>query len=155
MPTAKKADIGLTALEEKKLDVAVESAKLDIAQKRADNSAQTEYYEGEGKKRYKCKITSMRRGEKQFELTVADPANPNHAILIREKCGVVLQQGLPMFAIDALRAAYDVEAEEVSVGADPNIHYQREFKTFHRPRYAVEVYGEVEDPKPLSSLVRY
>ncbi len=147
MPTKKEPK--LTAIEEKKIENAVEKAKAEIIEKRDVTSEIEEYYKTEGRKRYECIVTSTRKGEKQFELNTPDPSNPTRPIKLHGRCGVRLKEGLPMYAITALQESYDLHCEEKEANMDPNVYADTIHTASNMPRYSVRIFKEVEDPKPL------
>jgi hypothetical protein len=153
MPTKTEKESKLSASEEKKLNAKIELAKLDILEKREVNSNIQEYYETEGKKRYRCIVTSTRRGEKTFELMVENPSNIEKPVRLNGKLGVEIKDGLPMVAIQRLENAFDIVSEDIPANNDPNVFSQTTFKTSGVPRYNVKILGEVESPKPLGSKI--
>lgn len=146
MPTNK-----LTDKENKRIALAVEKAKLDILDERESDSAVKDYYAKEGKRRFRCIVTSTRKGEKTFELMVENPTNPEKPVRLNGKLGVELPEGLPQSAIDRLENAYDLTAEETSASADPSVYSGKTFVQGKMPRFNVKILGEVENPKPLGS----
>jgi len=148
MPTNDK-EPKLTALEEKRIQRALDKAKDDILEQREEADDTAEYYATEGKKRYECIVTSTRKGEKQFELAVADPSNTSRAVILKGKCGVRLKDGLPMAAITALQDSYDYTTDEKEASTDPNVYSDVLFTPGSMPRYAVKILGEVKNPLPL------
>lgn len=153
MPT-KTQEPKLTNLEEKKLTNTVEQVKQDIINNRLDNSEADDYYKSEGSKRYRCIVTSRRGNEKYFELMAESPANRHKPVKVQGKLGVELEEGLPMYVIERLQAAYDMVADEVPTNQDPNIFSQNTFNTRKLQRYFVNILGEVENPKILGTNVR-
>ena len=153
MPTNNTKETKLSPNEEKKLNLKLEQAKLEILEKRETNNEILDYYEKEGLKRYRCIVTSTRRGEKSFELMVENPKNLDKPVRLNGKLGVELKEGLPRVAIDRLQNAFDLVSEDIVANNDPNIFSQTTFKTSGIPRYNVRELGEVENPKPLGSKI--
>lgn len=141
MPVKKEGD--LSPLEEKKLNHAVNKAKLDILAERNDDDDIKAWYRENGSKRFKCKITSTRKGEKTFELMCERPENPNKPKLVRGKLGVWLNDGLPMYVLNRLQEAFDSTAEELDerqMTGDSG----RIFSQGRIPRYNVQIGEEVK-----------
>jgi hypothetical protein len=152
MPT--KKETVLSSLEEKKLEAKIAEAKDEILTGREHTSAIKDYYKTEGLKRYRCIVTSSRKGEKTFEMFVENPSDTNKPVKLNGKLGVELKDGLPMYAIQRLEEAYDLVAEESAINQDPNVVSQKTFSTNKMPRYNVRVLGEVENPKRLGSKAK-
>ena len=152
MPTTKESKF--SAAEQKRLQNALNKATDDIIEKREEQNDTDEYYATEGQKRYICIVQSTRKGEKQFELTVADPKNTSRPIILRGRTGVRLESGLPMTAINALQESYDYTTEEKEASTDPNVYSDTIFTSGAMPRYSVNILGEVKDPIPLGKKNR-
>ena len=150
MPTNTK-EPKLSDKENKRIALAVENAKLDILEDREADSSIKDYYAKEGRKRYRCIVTSTRKGEKSFELMIENPNNLEKPVRINGKLGVEITEGLPQSAIDRLENAFDLTAEDTAPDPNPNIYSQNNFVQGKMPRYNVKVLGEVENPKPLGS----
>ena len=146
-----KPEVTLSALGEKKLLNSVEKLRLKQIEAEGRDAEIKEYYKTEGKRRFQCVVNSHRKGEKTFELFTEDPNNPDKAIRLVGLCGVVLKNGLPQKAIDALNESYDLHTEETQPNQDPNIYYQQDFKEVRTSRYTVRVIKEIENPAPLGS----
>ena len=143
----------LSQKEEKRIAQALERAKEDIIEERENQDEADHYYATEGLKRYECIVKSSRKGEKQFELSVPNPANPARAVILKGYCGVRIKDGLPMTAIDALESAYDYETEEKPTSQDPNVYQDTTFIPGERARYSVKIIGEVKKMLKMKDIL--
>jgi hypothetical protein len=142
MPVKEK---DFSAIEEKKIESIVSKTKAEILAERQGDEDIKKWYAENGEKRFECKITSTRKGEKTFELMVERPENPNKPKKIVGKTGVWLKgkYGLPMYVLQRLMSAYDLTAEgkeDSEMGADAG----EIFRTMKMPRYNVQIGSEIK-----------
>jgi len=135
----KKEDF--SAIEEQKIQAIVSKAKVEILSDRKKDEDVKKWYAENGTKRFRCKITSTRKGEKTFELMCERPENPHKPKKIVGKLGVWLEDGLPMYVIQRLQEAYDSVAEETP--ENPNLDSGQIFQLTTIPRFNVIVGEEV------------
>jgi len=139
--------------------VMAQMARLTADQTKAQDGidAGRAQYIAECKTRYRCMVNSLRPGWDSFELTISHPVT-DAPIVVRGRCGVILEDGLTKYAIDCLRQSHDFRIEagrsmtiEQILAADSAMVLDT--KQVKQPHYSVEVYGEVENPKPVGTKI--
>lgn len=103
-------------------------------------------------RRFRCKVESTRSGIQHFELIVPDPYNTARPIPVRGKCGVIIEEGLTKYIIDRLQQSYRMETQEKFVAEGSMGGLTTE--SVKVPNYRVEVYEEIQNPKPLGGKKR-
>lgn len=110
-------------------------------------------YKARMSRRWRCQVNSMRKGVQHFELIVPSPSNPDKPIPVRGHCGVIIEEGLTKYVIDQLQSEHHMELMEVPTPSNPSGEDQglnhRSVPVYH---YQVQVFEEVENPKPLGSV---
>jgi hypothetical protein len=139
----KQVDGIMKSVAKKTAEMAQSESLMDIQHKK---------YQAEGHRRWKCRINSMRSGLNHFEVTVEHPKN-GRPIAIKGYCGVIIEQGLPKFAINCLRYDHSFRTEEIPI-ADPTASMGLISRTIREPHYSVEVFEEVQNPAPIGSIGR-
>ena len=113
-------------------------------------------YLEESKKRYRCVVSSLRPGWDHFEMMIPDlNDNPKP---VRGRCGVILEDGLTMFAIRQLQYTHDYRTEKgQSLSIDQILSSDTALVLTHKsvkqPHYSVEILGEVENPRQLNEKI--
>jgi len=130
-------------MESTKKLLAKEAGRIDSMEKARED------YQANCHRRWKCIVRSLRKGERSFDLTVADAQDRPHTV--SGMCGVVLEDGLTQFAINCLKGAYDMSVEEriVDISKD-GIHSTVD--PVKVPCYSVEVMEEIENPKKIGKV---
>lgn len=123
-----------------------------MAASKSEMDKQKEKYQAEGHRRWRCTVHSMREGMNHFEVTVPHPKT-DKPVTIRGYCGVIIEEGLPLYAIECLKYDHSFRMEKIP---NPNLTASlaltmRAVKMRH---YDVEVHEEVENPKPIGSIGR-
>lgn len=149
-PAAKKKEVELNAQEKKELDRKVEDAVDEVLEKKNKVNEGLEHYKQNGGRRWRCKVESTRSGVQHFEMIIADPSNPSRPVPIRGRCGVIIEEGLPQFAIDRLKESYRMETTDVP--ANPNATAGLDTRAIKVPNYTVEIFNEVQNPKPIGTV---
>lgn len=129
--------------------------KEQVAASQGISDGRQKYLE-ESKVRYRCRVNSLRPGWNHFEMIIADE-NDNPKPL-RGKCGVIIEQGLTMFAIRSLQRTHDFRTEQGrSMTIDQIMSSDStlvlDYKRVKQPHYSVEILGVVENPLPLSAKI--
>lgn len=122
-------------------------AKGEAARNEEEQAAHA-LYAVEGKRRWKCTVHSLREGWRAFECTVAQPSNVNIPVVFRGRCGRVIEDGLPQFAIDCIQNDHSFRTEALE-GVDPRASLAITTRQVLVPHYRVEIHGEVKNPKPI------
>ena len=120
----------------------------EAAARNDDERAAQARYAIEGKRRWKCTVHSLREGWKTFECTVAQPSNVSIPVVFRGRCGRVIEDGLPQFAIDCIQNDHSFRTEAIE-GVDPRASMAITTRQVMVPHYRVEIHGEIKDPKPI------
>ena len=109
-----------------------------------------EEYQKTGHRRWKCIVNSHRKGVDHFEVTVAHPKT-GHPHVIRGYCGVIIEAGLPLFAINCIKYDHSHRMEKIP-HPDPFATMALTTRQVKERHYDVEVFEEVEDPAPIGSV---
>lgn len=139
---AKKVE--LTAKDKKEINRRMEDVVDDYLENANKSTEAQEKYRKEGKRRFRCMVESTREEFQIFELTMPHPDNPRKPITLRGKCGVIIEEGLTLFAIARLKAAYRVKPGVKK--QDPSKNSGLLHAPVRIPNYRVEVYEEIENP---------
>ncbi len=108
-------------------------------------------YMVEGKRRWRCMVTTLRDGWDHFEMFISDPAKPDRPVKVMGKCGVILDDGLTKCVIDRLKYEHSfvmVEDPDIDLRATMILSY----KSVKKPHYMVDVYEEIENPKKVGRV---
>lgn len=110
-----------------------------------------EKYRKEGHRRYKCIVESRRADYPYFELIIPHPTK-DVPVKVEGHCGVLLEAGLTMYAINALKQSYTMRTvKRTKVNRDDNtmgLEY-RSVKVFN---YSIEIFEEVVNPSPIGAV---
>jgi len=149
-PVAKK-EVKLDAQTQKELDRKVEDAVDSVLEKKATSNEAEADYRKNGGRRWRCKVNSTRAGVQHFEMMIADPRNPKRPVVVRGRCGVIIEKGLTKHVIDCLKGCYRTETN-----FDEFIPNDSRMGTQHAkiriPNYSVEVFEEIENPDPVGKV---
>jgi hypothetical protein len=122
------------------------------AANKSEMDKQKEKYQAQGHRRWKCTVNSLRKGMNHFEVTVPHPKT-DKPITIRGYCGVIIEAGLPLYAINCLKYEHSFRMEKVPY-VDPSSSLAITTRSVKERHYDVEVHEEVENPAPLGSIGR-
>ena len=140
----------LSAQDRKALDRKIEDTVDEFLNEKDKFSEGQIDYMKNGGRRWRCKVESTRSGVQHFELYIADPRNMKRAVKIMGRCGVIIEEGLPKFVIDHLKEEYRTETRVVP--QDPTKEAGLLHEMVRIRNYAVDVYEEIENPKPIGSV---
>ena len=102
-------------------------------------------------KRFRCEVESLRPGWDHFELVAHSHKNKNRPIVVRGRCGEVIEEGLTQFMIDCLENSHHTESK-ASGRVDPTKDMGVIHKKTKVPHYRVKVLGEVSNPKEVGKV---
>tara|TARA_R110000787_G_scaffold5480_2_gene20052 strand:+ start:11143 stop:11727 length:585 start_codon:yes stop_codon:yes gene_type:complete len=142
--------VGLNAEQKKELGRKVDDAVDSFLNEKDTLTQGQKDYAKNGGRRWRCKVESTRKGVQHFEMIVADPRNPKRPIPVRGRCGMIIEEGLPKFVLDNLRAEYRTETQEVP--QDPTKLSGFLHKQVRIPNYTVEIFEEIENPKAIGTV---
>jgi hypothetical protein len=143
----RKKDVGLSKAEEARLMAAIETEKEKIVNQREEEEASNADLQDRWNDRYRCKvIAANRKGEKNLVMYVEHPARGiGKPYKLNIRLNDWIDEGLPMFVIQRIQAAYDSEADErdeLPTGSAGNNHNIRK-----QPRFTVQLGKKIENPK--------
>lgn len=147
---AEGSKVALSDRDKKVLDRKMQDVVDDYIEKKNTVNPGVEKYRKEGHRRFRCMVESTRSGLQHFELMIPHPDNVGQPIRVKGRCGVILEDGLTMYAINALKRGYHIETEEVA--PDPTKDFGVQHKTIKVPNFRVEVYNEVENAKKVGTI---
>lgn len=122
----------------------------DRVKAKSSMDASREEYRKTGHRRWKCIVESMQYGVDFFELYIPHP-DTDKPVRVQGPCGVLLEEGLTQYAINALNSSYEVLTEP-----DRNVDRSRGLGITHKtrrvPKFRVTVQGEVLNPQRVGTI---
>jgi len=141
-PDAPKVE--LSEKDKKAINRKMEDVVDDYLAKANSVSEVQAKYKIEGKRRFRCMVESTRPEFQVFELIMPHPDNPRKPVTVRGKCGVIIEEGLTLFAIARLKQSFRMQTSKKN--QDQSKTYGLQHTTVKIPNYRVEVYEEIENP---------